>query len=423
MIHRILILFFTLLATNSAVAEISTINCPTAPPYVRRLELHERWRIDAEDPDSPLLGCFGPSQVVWHEGFVYLLDQQLCHILVYTDDGIFQGTIMREGEGPGEVRNPGAMLLCSNGSLAVQHGYPTKLEFIDHAGTPQGRWQLQANAWANRIQETSLGWFAIYTESKQSDEPNVFTSVFHVALHDSNGLRTEEYYREQQQVQHQQSGRTEEVDEYIPWYTAVAVGMGQVVIAPSRDQYRLEWRGLSGEVSRIVTREIKAHRRSTAELDELKYSSYSIMNGDLRFKDRKLCAYDPMISAIDPLPDGRLRVRTSFFEKDLPQGMVCRYELHGPDGQLLEQVEIYDPSNDYDVDYDTIVLLGDDRAMVLRNLRPAARAAIGGRLHPKLIEKLPPPPDSRDDIAYTPIMCDLVPRHPADREPAGQGLR
>ena len=54
--------------------------------------------------------------------------------------------------------------------------------------------------------------------------------------------------------------------------------------------------------------------------------------------------------------------------------------------------------------------LGDRRAMILRNLRPAFRAAIDSRLHPEVLEKMPPPPDDRDDIAFTPIYCDLVPR-------------
>ena len=59
--------------------------------------------------------------------------------------------------------------------------------------------------------------------------------------------------------------------------------------------------------------------------------------------------------------------------------------------------------------YDAIALLDDDRAMILRNVRPAFRVATDARLHPKLWEKLPPPPSGREDIAFTPIMCDLVP--------------
>ena len=340
---------------------------------------------------------------------MYLLDRQLSHILVYSDAGEFLDTIMREGDGPGEVRSPGAMFLCSDGRIAVQYGYPTKLEFVDLDGTPRGRWRLQANGWVNRIRETPLGWFGIYSESRESDDPGIYTTVFHVALHDNGGGRTEEFYSESNKRDFMKGSTTSEADEYNPWYTAVPIGDGQVVYAAARDEYILEWRNLSGEVTRVVTRDFTAHRRTQTELDKIKYSSYSIVNDELMFADRKLCDRDPMIWTIVPLPDGSLRVGTSLFEKDMPDGMVCRYEIHEPDGELRERVEIYDPTGDYDVNFDVIALLDDGRAMVLRNQRPAFRAATDARLHPDLLEKLPPIPDDRDDVAFTPVMYDLVP--------------
>jgi len=400
--------FLSLLA-EAASAEPQMIRCPNDPPVVRRLNLQERWRIDSEDPDAPLLGFFGPHQVVVHGGRVYLLDDQMCRILVYSDDGEYLTTFLREGEGPGEVRNPGAMFLRADGSLAIQHGYPTKLEFVDLDGTPRGRWRLQADAWIGQIRETPRGWFGTYTESRLGENPAEFVLVFHAAIHDSTGARVAEFYREEKRERFPQTGKVDEAKEYNPWYAAAAVGAGEVVLAPARDEYRIEWRSLRGETTRVVTREHAAHRRTREELEELKYSDYSIVNGEISFPDRKLCDLDPMIRSIEPLPDGSLRVRTSRFEKDMPPGMVCRFEVHAPTGELRERVEIYDPSGDYDVGYDVIALLDDGRAMVLRNQRPALRVIMDARIHPKLREKLPPPPDEREDIAFTPILCDLVP--------------
>jgi hypothetical protein len=301
------------------------------------------------------------------------------------------------------------MFMCKDGRLAVQHGYPSKLELVDPDGTPRGRWRVEANAWINRIQETGRGWFAVYSENKQAEDPGTFASVFHVAYHDDGGRRTETFHSERKEHDIQGGGRQDEAEEHMPWYTAVAVGDDQVVFAPARDEYRLEWRNLDGETTRVVTREFTAHRRTEAELAEIKYQSYSIVDGELEFTDRKLCTHDRMIRTLEPLPDGRLRVRTSLFEKDLPAGMVCRYELHEPTGELRERVEIHDPTGDYDTDYDVIALLDDGRAMVLRNLRPAFRVHMDARRHPKQLEKLPPIPDERDDVAFTPVMCGLVP--------------
>jgi hypothetical protein len=411
--HYALLMCLILLTATLVAAEPSTTHCPTEPPQVRRFQLQEQWRIDADDPDAPLLGYFNPSQIVVHDDHVYLLDNQLSHVLVYSDDGEYLRTIMREGDGPGEVRRPGVMILCADGRLAVQHGYPTKLEFVELDGTPYGRWRVEANAWINRIQETPRGWFAVYMENKQSDEPGVFSSVFHAAFHDEEGRRTDEFYSEPKQTPYYQSNRTDEADDYIPWYTAAPIGSDQVVLAAARDEYRLEWRNLRGEVTRVVTREFTAHRRTETELDEIRYQSYSIVDGEVKFENRKLCTHDQMIRNIELQSDGSLRVRTSLFAKDLPQGMACRYEVHEPTGELRERVEIYDPTSDYDTDYDMIALLDDGRAMVLRNLLPTFRVAYSGRLHPEQLEKLPPIPDDRDDIAFTPIMCELVP-YPAE---------
>jgi hypothetical protein len=338
-----------------------------------------------------------------------LLDFQLSQIHVYSDDGEYLTTFLREGEGPGEVQaNPSDLILRADGTLAIQHGFPIKLEFVTLDGTPLGRWRLPANAGIFPIQETPRGWFGVYSESHEGRDPGELALVLHVAIHDSTGARVAEFHREEKRLELSWS-TSDEAKEYEPWYTAAAISGDEIVFAPVRDEYRIEWRNLQGETTRVVTRPSPAHRRTKDELKVLKYSAYSILNGELSFPDRKLCEREPVILSLEPLPDGSLRVRTSLFEKDMPPGMVCRYDVHAPTGELRERVEIYDPAGDYDVDYDMIALLDDGRAMVLRNLRPASRVWTDALSHPKLREKLPPPPDEREDIAFTPIFCDLVP--------------
>ncbi len=398
------------LPATAAKVELQVIQCPGEPPVVRRLQLQERWRIDSEGPDAPLLGFFVEGEVVVHGGRVYLLDHQLCQIHVYSDEGEFLTSFLREGEGPGEVRNPGAMFLRADGSLAIRYGNPTTLEFVTLDGRPLGRWRLQTLARMYQIRETPRGWFGVFSELHEGEDPGHYIDELHVAIHDSSGARVAEFHREEGRLEFPRT-KFDEAKEYQPWYTAAAISGREVVLAPLRDGYRIEWRNLQGETTRVVTREYAAHRRTREELEVLKYSTYSgSANGGIRFPEQKLCDHDPVIEKLEPLPDGSLRVRTSRFEKDLPSGMVCRFELHEPTGELRERVEIYDPSGDYDVDYDMIALLDDGRAMVLRNLRPARDVWRNARIHPKLREKLPPPPDEREDIAFTPIMCDLVPQ-------------
>ena len=282
--HLTILVCLMLAAIRPSTAEPVTIHCPTEPPVVRRLDLQETWRIDPDDPDAPLIGISFPSQVVVHDGRVFMLDAQLCHVLVYSDRGEYLDTILGEGDGPGEVRSPGMMMLLENGRLAVQHGYPTKLEFVDLDGTPRGRWQIAANTWVGRLQQTAEGWFGVYQESHDSGEPGVFESTVHVALHDDGGRRTSEFFSETTKGRAGQRVKKDEAKEYRPWSTAVAVGGGQIVCAARRDAYRLEWRDLAGDVTRVVTRDVEAHRRTEAELEELKYRSYSINHGVFQFR-------------------------------------------------------------------------------------------------------------------------------------------
>ena len=49
---HVLLIFLVLIVASPLQAEPPTVHCPEEPPTVRRLELKERWRIDAEDPDA-----------------------------------------------------------------------------------------------------------------------------------------------------------------------------------------------------------------------------------------------------------------------------------------------------------------------------------------------------------------------------------
>lgn len=104
----------------------------------------------------------------------------------------------------------------------------------------------------------------------------------------------------------------------------------------------------------MATREFPAHRSTEEELAVLKYSNFSIVNDDIIFPERKLCVTDPMILAID--------------------------------------------------------LLGDDRALVLHNIKSAIRVATSSGMHPEVQAKPPPLPEAREDVFFVPIFCELVAR-------------
>ena len=71
-------------------------------------------------------------------------------------------------------------------------------------------------------------------------------------------------------------------------------------------------------------------------------------------------------------------------------------------------MEILDPDGLFDWDYDGIALLDDGTAVILRNVLSAERNAFSGAIPPEVEEFMPDLADARADMAYSPVVCDLV---------------
>ncbi len=79
---------------------------------VQPLTLRELWRVGGEDEDL-ILGRV--SDLEMHpDGSVYILDHQLCHVVVISTDGEHLRNISREGDGPGEMRQPMGLVFLTD---------------------------------------------------------------------------------------------------------------------------------------------------------------------------------------------------------------------------------------------------------------------------------------------------------------------
>ena len=76
-------------------------NSATPAEGVETITLEELWRIGGDDEESVLIGLIAQA-LVGDDETIYLLDGQLNQIEVFSADGEHQGTIGREGSGPGE---------------------------------------------------------------------------------------------------------------------------------------------------------------------------------------------------------------------------------------------------------------------------------------------------------------------------------
>jgi len=389
-------LFLLLAACGPAAAEVPTVRCPRVPPRIRILDLVERWRVSAADEEAPLIGVISRVRTSGPGGDLYLLDRQVCRILIYTADGEFRGTAGAKGDGPGEFRRPYEFEILPDGTLAVRNGWPASLVLLHPDGTPAGDWAPRGALSLSRYRRVPGGWICNGSDrdEEKTDGIRVVSDVF-IARFDEEGERVRDYATGES-VNVREPPTYDETGPFFPGNRWDLTPAGELVVDASRDAYRLEFLDLEGRLLRVVVRDFAPRRQTEEDREATRRSVRLYRNGvkqemDFHFRDR-----DPAIRFVDALPDGSLMVHTCFMDKDLPAGVVHRYDRHAADGTLLEEVRI---RGDYDPDYDRLLLLKDGRAVILRNYDANVRSAMN------MLEDDDP---VREDDVFEIVVCDLV---------------
>lgn len=389
-------LTLSIILAVAATAEVPTVRCPAEPPSIRTHDLVERWRLDADDEDAPLMGVISQARCREPGGDILLLDDQLCQVLVFSPDGELRGTLGREGDGPGEFRQPRVLQVLDDGRLAVQTGWPSRLVMLDGQGAPAGQWAPRVPGWLYQIRPTPDGWVASgQLEVEDRREATRMVSEHFLAWFDDDGERQRDYLAtESVRVFEPQTH-----DERQPYFPAVAWDTttdGLLVWSAARDAYRLEYHDLDGKLQKVVERDLAPYRRTDADRQEIRDGMRITVNGVRQEIEFHLLDTEPVIHALRTLPDGNLAVFTCYQGRGLPDGVVMRYDLHDRSGALLAEVHL---RGDLDLELDAIQLLMDGRAVILRNYHPAASARYG------MLDEGDP---VREDEALQVIVCDLV---------------
>ena len=393
-----MLIFFAPALVVPAFTEVPTVHCPTDPPLVRTVELVERWRIDIDDEDTPLIGVISLIRSPEPGGDLYFLDRQLCQVLIYTADGEFLDIIGREGEGPGEFRRPYDFILFNEGTLAIKDGWPSKLVYLNPDGTPAGAWSPNATLSLGHLRKVPGGWIANgwNRNEERSDATRMYNDLF-ISRFDEDGEQIQDYLTGES-VRIFQPQTQDERQPFFPHGRWDLTSENQLVVCTTRDKYRLEFLDLDGTVQRVVERDFEPYRRTADDLEEIRDSSRIFINGVRQEIVYHLVDTEPAISRVEARPDGTILVVTCYATNDLPDGVVVRYDIHGPDGALLEEMRI---TGDCDLDYDRLRLLPDGRAVVLRNYQAAIRTSLN------MLEE---GDETREDESFEVIVYDLVER-------------
>lgn len=122
---------------------VARVRNATVPAGGRQtLRARELWRAGGEDGDF-IFGNVG-QVLSGPRGEIYVLDSQQSQVQVFAADGRHLRTLSREGEGPGEVRRPGDMLLLPDGSLGLVQTFPGRIVRIGADGQPAGDFTVGA---------------------------------------------------------------------------------------------------------------------------------------------------------------------------------------------------------------------------------------------------------------------------------------
>jgi 6-bladed beta-propeller len=329
----------------------------------QQLTLQKQWRAGGDDEDI----IFGRiTDLKLHSnGDLYILDNQLCHVVVISKDGEYLRTISRQGDGPGELRQPMGLVFIEDNVIGVGMGFPAKLITIGVDGTPIGTHYP--------VGAPSEGNVAVMISLQQVDgvlaasggrivatpgiEPYTdrFLSVGNTAIDEFHHIL-------EKTTPFDPSGYlyTEASNYYIDGSWTLG-SQGRIYAPMNRDVYEISEFDTTGKLVRVFGREYKPRKRTAAEKSRV---APTIDAGTPANTDWTIEDYDACVSRIMVNPDDdTIWVLTPHGHEDQPDGILESWDVFAPDGEYLRQVSI--PLG-HVMDEGTCFLVGNHRLVVVR---------------------------------------------------------
>ena len=384
--RQILIIALTILLATAATAEPEVVKNGTEPAHgVRQINLEEMWRAGGADDEESFFGLVTLAEE-GPDGLLYVLDVQLCQVNVYDDDGTVVRTLFREGDGPGEVRQPRDMVIMADGSVGVVQEFPGKIVRVSAENIP-------LDSIEPRMGEAADGGFVAMTTGEQrggtflvgciqmtpgerqgTQQRHLYLST----LNDQGGLGDPLLERH---VEWDFTNFTYDETLYLPsYFWANAVGSdGRIYAVPDRDAYRINIYAADGTLERVVEREYTSRKRNDEDLAWVRDLFESAFAQVPFSVELKLSDYDSDINwfnrGLQVDTEGRMWVLPSKGNRDQPDGVMATFDVFDTDGRFDHQAQVMAEG---DSTKDGIFLLGDDRMLVIKGYVDAMATMFGG---------------------------------------------
>lgn len=346
-----------------------------APVY--QAQISERWRIDGDSEDF-LVGTIVDA-VEDSSGATYLLDYRLQHVLVVNSNGELLRLIGGEGDGPGETRHAGRLILMEDQRIGLLDVLSSKVSWIDTEGHPLASTNVRLRSDGSGVFGTydaricSDGYVAAFMQpNTTSDEGRFQVTLAYVRGEDTDPLVL-------LQVPDKASSRRGPVDDEADLYNFAwncwdVSRQGNVFVAPSRDKGEVEVFSLIDGHSRTFDAGVERRPR-TAE--EVAIASQRFVESGRQPGTVKIADADPYFEHIWCDEDGRVWTYSPSPKRISDGEVFRRYSVFLPSGELVYSVELVGP---WDRRFDECFML-NSRSMVIvenaRSGRPASGEGLG----------------------------------------------
>ncbi len=338
-----------------------------AAPASAATEISPRptWKVGGETDNDDEFFAMIIDIVVGDDNNVYLLDQQMHEVVVFTMQGEFVRRIGRDGEGPGEFRNPLALFKLPDGNVGVLQPAPARVVMLTPDGIPAGDFPLPEKDGSHGFvvggAHTPEGLVLSVHQMLRNDGGMSLNKAL-VGV-DKSGQQVAQYIERKQEIR----GGVIMMDSSVEPVWAVGETSGRVYINDQRDEYQIKVFDPTGNLLHVIHREYDRPKRGKKEMAELT-EQYQEFPPDQR---PKVDPYLPAINDIHPQADGSVWVLAS--DDGAAEGTFGRFDVFDPEGRFVGQVVL---KCGHSLETDGVQFIGD-RMFVIAD-RGDVMISIGG---------------------------------------------
>lgn len=341
-------------------SDVPRVDNPARAPRSEVVRLEELWRVGEDDQEI----VFGRISgiLVDGDGRVYVADSQAHEISVFSREGEFLRFLGREGEGPGEFREPRSLVLMPDGKVGVVHEQPPRIvcfrvsdgEFVeDFHFTEDPKHPFQRLSWVACRGKTLVAYAADISQNADG-----IRATGRLMRFDAAGKFLGECTKLAFAFSFAKPVVRERYD--LTW----AVGPDERVYVNGDLKYGFTVHGGDCRVERKIARDYEPVERSAAELDSIRAFYQRVGNmGDAKlelFENTR----DVVWMSVDDL--GRLWVLPSRGRLDLPADSLGFFDVYDAQGQLDRTMDLKGERGDRDGYY-----LDRDRFYVIHSDAPS----------------------------------------------------